>query len=132
MDDLTVLTFVPGSQAFRRSQDDYVVEIPSSISDREQLFQVIAEELQFPNYFGYNWDALDELLRDFSWIKQRRIVMVHHDLPLRLKAKDLKSYVEILITAIKDWKQGEEHQLIVVFPLKDRETIQRILQTDEL
>ena len=32
--------------------------------------------LQFPNYFGRNWNALDECLTDFSWLPQERIIVV--------------------------------------------------------
>lgn len=127
---MSAFTFVSDSQAFRGNQNDYVAQIPSGISERAELFQVLARELQFPDYFGYNWDAVDELLRDFSWIKQKRIVIIHHDLPVRLKERDIKTYLEILIAAVKDWKPEEEHQLVVVFSFKDRETIQRILQRE--
>ena len=32
--------------------------------------------LQLPNYFGRNWNALDECLTDFSWLPQERIIVV--------------------------------------------------------
>lgn len=32
--------------------------------------------LQLPNYFGRNWNALDECLTDFSWLPQGRIIVV--------------------------------------------------------
>lgn len=39
----------------------------NEISTKEQLLGSIAEAMSFPDYFGGNWDALDECLRDMQW-----------------------------------------------------------------
>ena len=31
--------------------------------------------MEFPDYFGFNLDSLDELLNDLSWIKEDKIVI---------------------------------------------------------
>lgn len=38
-----------------------------SIKDDEMLFSVLSKALGFPDYFGRNWDALDECLADMEW-----------------------------------------------------------------
>jgi ribonuclease inhibitor len=35
-----------------------------SVSTREQLHQLLAEAFRFPGYYGRNWDAFDECIRD--------------------------------------------------------------------
>lgn len=34
----------------------------------EELFTAVAQALQFPTYFGQNWDAFDECIRDLEWL----------------------------------------------------------------
>ena len=69
----------------------------------------------FPDYFGFNWDALSECIRDFHWITQQGIVLVHDELPA-IDEASLLIYMNILIDAVNDWKEGEEHYLEIVFP----------------
>ena len=38
------------------------------ISTKKQLLDSLAAALSFPDYFGGNWDALDECLRDMEWL----------------------------------------------------------------
>jgi RNAse (barnase) inhibitor barstar len=34
----------------------------------DELFSEFSSRLDFPDYFGRNWDALDETLADLSWL----------------------------------------------------------------
>lgn len=43
---------------------------------RETLFQEWAAALQFPSYFGNNWDAFEECLNDLSWISSSKIIII--------------------------------------------------------
>jgi len=55
-----------------------------NVRTEEDLFSAIAQALDFPNYFGRNWDALDECLRDLAaWIPAKGYVLIIRDaLPL--------------------------------------------------
>lgn len=46
----------------------FVVRLGESIRGREDLFREFVRQLQFPGYFGWNWDAFEECLRDLSWL----------------------------------------------------------------
>jgi hypothetical protein len=37
------------------------------VTTKEQFLKKLARELDFPSYFGMNWDALSDLLTDLSW-----------------------------------------------------------------
>ncbi len=39
------------------------------------LFTEIADAFHFPDYFGHNWDALDECLADLDWIPSDNYVL---------------------------------------------------------
>ena len=49
----------------------------ASVTNDKELFSFLALKLKFPDYFGHNWDALDECLRDLgSWIPAQGYILV--------------------------------------------------------
>lgn len=38
-----------------------------TIADKHSLLTAIGHALDFPDYYGVNWDALEECLADLSW-----------------------------------------------------------------
>ena len=99
--------------------------MPAGIVSKQQLLEVLARGLRFPDYFGYNWDALWDCLRDFHWMTERRVVIVHEELPTLLE-HDLVIYLELLNDAVADWQPDEDHELVVVFPESVRAVIESL------
>ena len=108
--------------------DDLVVKIDSEISTRDKLFAQIAGGLQFPDYFGGNWDALDECLRNLSWVGPKRVVIVHQALP-QLSEDAVRTYLKILVRAVEDWRRDERHEVVVVFPEGVELRVRELLKT---
>lgn len=98
-----------------RTEDARVIGVPRNLSDKDALLTWYAKTLGFPEYFGANWDAFDECLRDLSWIKERRLVLYHQDVPLEASPEDQKIYIEVLANAVRDWKPGEAHEVTAAF-----------------
>lgn len=50
----------------------------ASIREKGQFLAACAKTLEFPDYFGHNWDALEDCLTDLSWHTASGFVIVHH------------------------------------------------------
>lgn len=46
-----------------------------ALSAEAAFFAAVAGRLDFPDYFGRNWDALDECLADLDWIAEPVVVV---------------------------------------------------------
>jgi RNAse (barnase) inhibitor barstar len=121
-------TFLAHPEDCARNLNDFVASVPSDLPDRQTLFDALAKKLHFPAYFGHNWDALYDVLCDFSWITSRRIILVHDELPVGMGEDNLRVYLKILRDAVKCWQPGEAHELVVVFPSSSQEVIHSILR----
>jgi RNAse (barnase) inhibitor barstar len=97
------------------AQVDVIAHVPLGLSTKNGLLEALKVELKFPDYFGHNWDALSDCLRDFHWMNKKRIVLVHEDLP-KIEESSLRIYIDVLSDAVKDWGPNEDHILVVVFP----------------
>ena len=77
----------------------FIVHLDSKVKNEDELFKNLSDKLFFPDYFGYNWDAVYDLLRDFDWIKQEEIVLIYDAIP-QLEEKTLRIFFQVLATAI--------------------------------
>lgn len=86
-----------------------VTEIDGSrCQTKASLFEHFAECLHFPDYFGRNWDAFLDCVRDLEWIPAAGYAIVVSDANrlLRHSEKDFAIFVDILDTAAEEWAQG--------------------------
>lgn len=44
--------------------------------DPDSVFQQFYDRLRLPDYFGWNWDALSDCLRDLRWLPADRYVVI--------------------------------------------------------
>jgi hypothetical protein len=126
------------SEPFEFRDDDvpmdpgtFVVKLERSITSTGALLRALARGLSFPAYFGHNWNALEDCLRDLHWIAQRRVILVHADLPA-LSSDDWLTYVDILAHAVVDWRHDARHvghELTVVFPQAAAAAVRKALDT---
>ncbi len=133
--NISNITFSDDLERFS-GENILLATMPENIKNKDHLFNIYLNKLKLPDYFGRNWDALDEILHDFYWVKQKTIIIAHEGIPLGLKEEDLKIYLEILSDAVQVWKdsprEGFEppqimHELIVVFPSNCKQQIEEIL-----
>lgn len=141
MDDMATKFEYADSLQSESDQEEFVLVVPPGIRSKGDLLAAIAGGGQFPGYFGYNWDALQDCLRDLSWIDTKRVAILHSDIPLREDSCQCRTYLEVLQTALADWVQViqpdtieplpdwpfVEHELRVIFPNNARASIARLL-----
>ncbi len=53
-----------------------VVVDGSAVDSKVDLMNALAIALDFPDHFGANWDALDDSLRDLSWLGERNQALI--------------------------------------------------------
>jgi RNAse (barnase) inhibitor barstar len=94
----------------------FVANIPASVRSKQKLLRILADQLQFPAYFGNNWDALEECLRDLSWLPAGNIELHHRDIPLPPGSQDRRIYLQILEAASTFWAKSNVRRLECIFP----------------
>jgi RNAse (barnase) inhibitor barstar len=78
-------------------------ELPTGIESEQALLDALSVALRFPDYFGKNWNALDECICDLSWLPPGDVVLIHKDLPLADNRASLSIYLSILRDAVGKW-----------------------------
>lgn len=116
----------PGERAScERDAGTLVVRIPRGITRKRQLLATLSAALHFPDYFGHNWDALEECLNDLSWLRDvRSVLLLHADLPCSGNVKTLAVYLDILRKRARGETVGAKIQVRVCFPAAARGAVQ--------
>ncbi|HEY4245130.1 MAG TPA: barstar family protein [Kofleriaceae bacterium] len=99
-----------------------VATVRAGIDSKKALLRALSRRLSFPDYFGFNFDALYECLGDLSWLPAGSVFIVHEALP-RLDRATLDTYLSVLASAVRKWRGSAERELIVVFPPADAEAV---------
>jgi RNAse (barnase) inhibitor barstar len=94
----------------------FVADVPASIRSKQKLLRTLAAQLRLPDYFGYNWDALEECLQDLSWLPEGNVQIRHRDLPLSPGSQDRRTYLQILRSAAAFWAKSGSRLLVCQFP----------------
>lgn len=102
-----------------------VVRIPPAIRTKRALLAEFAQQLKLPTYFGWNWDALEDCLRDLSWLNDSRPVIILHDsVPLSRGRKNRRIYMRILAETAVFWRLSGQRDFTVVFPITSQQAVQ--------
>ena len=75
------------------------------IATKADFLTICANVMQFPDYFGYNWDAFEDCLTDLSWLPAPGYVVLYRP-PHTLAATEPGNWailLEIFQTALDYW-----------------------------
>lgn len=110
--------------------DALIVTIPAGIRRKRALLGILSRELYFPGYFGWNWDALSDCLRDLHWVHPpRSVVLQHRDVPFASGTPMQAMYLDILREAAASWKDSDSPRLVVQFPAAVRDDVKTAFET---
>lgn len=72
------------------------------------LFDEFARALAFPDYFGHNWDALEECLADLEWLPAKGYILLITDTQAVLPdaEEEYETLLEVLDDAGEAWSKG--------------------------
>ena len=139
-------TFIFGNQV--QAKAVHRAEVPAGIQSAVALLDALYNALRFPDYFGGNWDALDECICDLSWLPPGDVILSHKDLPLSGDRALLSTYLVILKRAVENWNTtgsnlifaspekwdatGErkllvKRKLLVIFPADTENIVESVL-----
>jgi hypothetical protein len=74
----------------------------AGVRDKAALLATVARALQFPAWFGANWDALEDCLTDLSWLEAAGYVLLLErsaDLP----KEEFAVLTDVLGSAARHW-----------------------------
>lgn len=111
--------------------DCLIAKVPAKVNSKTELLQILSRELRFPLYFGWNWDALSDCLRDMEWLENvRRVKIVHEDLPFLPGWKKRGLYLGLLREAIESWNAQPGIQLEILFPETVKAEVQTLISSE--
>ena len=88
------------------------IELASAVT-KDALLARIAGALDFPKWFGGNWDALEDCLADLSWSQAGGHVLLFHGAQA-LPADERGILIDILASSSASWKE-RGHPFFAVF-----------------
>lgn len=89
---------LPGTKVFRLDG--------KKINSKETFLNQAVEAMQFPSYFGYNWDAFDECITDLTWCPAQRYVILYDHADIFAQADTIQYQIalDILNSAKEYWE----------------------------
>jgi hypothetical protein len=73
------------------------------------LYDEFAAALQFPNYFGENWDAFDECMADLEWLPTTGYVLLISnttDVLSEEPEKQFATFISVLSGICEEWARA--------------------------
>jgi RNAse (barnase) inhibitor barstar len=92
------------------------------IRTKDELLKSLAYSMEFPNYFGHNWDALEECLTDLEWLPAKGYILLfsHPKNFINNSSADFDTFIEIVTSVSKYWA-AQQIRFLVIFVTEDEQ-----------
>jgi RNAse (barnase) inhibitor barstar len=108
---LVVLKAGQRAESAIKIPDGYILRIVRGAKCRYAagLFSEFANAMDFPDYFGHNWDALEECLTDLEWLPGKGYVLLltAAEQILTDDEEEFATFLEVLSDAGEAWASGQ-------------------------
>ena len=98
------------------------------------FYEVLAETLEFPDYFGFNLDSFDELINDLSWIENEKLFLyfTHSELFLEKERNETKilTLLDLLDASCEEWKYREDEEKALLLGFSPSARMEKLLGTE--
>jgi hypothetical protein len=94
--------------AWKRAEEGFVARVlrGQKMTTLKELFDELGAALQFPRYFGENWNAAEECLKDLSWLpfgKGYVFIIVDPDFVLKGYEEEFDVFIRVLTRVAASW-----------------------------
>jgi RNAse (barnase) inhibitor barstar len=84
-----------------------------TLTDKHSFLSAVGRTFNFPDYYGENWDALEECLSDMSWHNGPIILLIEHT--EAIPAALMSTFLEIFDQVAKQWTaEGRVCSLFII------------------
>ena len=92
-----------------------------TVQGKKEFLARLAKALHCPPYFGMNWDALSDCLRDLSWLNDNGWVMILlNGQAFAIKNQDdFTTAIDVLQTAAEYWRSHGKPFWILLYGHRD-------------
>lgn len=133
---LLVVTAGQRAEALVRPPNEFALKViqGAKCQTTAGLLTEHARALDFPDYFGHNWDALEECLTDLEWLPAKGYILLITNAGCVLPddEEEYETFLEILRDAGEAWGSGQAGMgarratpFHVLFAVSEREKARR-------
>ena len=114
--------FLPADEALDTAEleakGDFVATIEGEAANSDaRLFTALSAAFTFPDYFGRNWDALDEVLRDLGWIAPPKVVLIVDGRRGMALTTTFGRLLSAWLSAAQEWSKSDvPFHMVVITP----------------
>lgn len=98
----------------------------TKITTKDALLNELAQAMQFPAYFGKNWDALEECLRDLAWLPAKGYILLFSAPENFIKHSRLsfEIFLEIISSVSFYWARQAVRFLMILAVEKEEDVLE--------
>jgi len=86
------------------------------IVSKTDFLKASAKAMSFPEYFGNNWDALEDCITDLDWVAANGYILLYTqpEIFARNNPSELATAIDILRSAVEYWQETNTPMFVLI------------------